>query len=291
MTGKAKVDGVDIFTQYGVYITFGGYESLVKFPSVKGVNLVSWRESNDDEADLSELHFNSREVVINFGVRGDYDAIATFYSWIGINPYRNWNIVPLGVTLPLRLALMTDIDTAITLHSFSALFYCDKPFLDNYTYQAPSSSIVGTDSCKLDGTLLSAYGVRVGIGTANSAAFRGAVKPLLTRDISTVDGVIYDDGEESEAENTFAARDITLHCNIKAPTTTLFWRNWKALFYNLTKQNNSATYVTDKCARQLYIDSVDETIKCFYTGQNVSSVVISSSGVWVDFTLNFHSVR
>lgn len=292
MTGKTIVDGVDIFTQYGAYLTFGSYEGLVQFPRTKSVNLVSWREVDGDEADLSELHFDSRSITLNFAIRGDYSAIEAFYSWIGNNPYRVWNIVPLGVSLPLRLASMSGLDTAITLHSFSALFYCDQSLLDSYTYQAPSSSITGTDTCKLDGVLLSSYGVRVARGTANSAAFCGAVKPLLARNISTVDGTLYDEGEESDAQNTFASRDITLQCNITAPSATLFWRNWKALFYNLTKQNGSATYVTDKCARQLYIDSVDDTFKCFYKECSVSNIVIGSNGgVWVDFSLTFHTVR
>lgn len=43
MSGKLYIDGYDVYKQYGVYVTDGGWNTLVAMPPLKDVEKNDWR--------------------------------------------------------------------------------------------------------------------------------------------------------------------------------------------------------------------------------------------------------
>ena len=75
MSGKLYIDGYDVYKQYGVYVTDGGWNTLVAMPPLKDVEKNDWQDEDGIEADLSNPVLNTREVSITFGHFGRFQPL------------------------------------------------------------------------------------------------------------------------------------------------------------------------------------------------------------------------
>lgn len=270
MKGVLYIDGVDVYTAYGVSVSDVAYDDLVCLPNLKTIAFNDWHEKNGIEPDLSFPVIAAHDVTIPFHIVGEYGNYKAFIAAISDGSYHLFNFASIGLTKELRLVGCGDIESVGDLCSFSLTFSDDEP-MKGYAYSAPSSKWHQYGDFLLDGIDFANYGIRMLRGTMDSIKQRPDVKENLKRDVSTKVGIIYD------GENVvYKSRTAQLRCLMRASDSTEFWRNRNALVYNLTKPGERILTVTE----------LDKDIPCFYKGASVSCFFPDKGKIWFEFTLN-----
>lgn len=282
MEGRLIIDGRDMGAHYGAYVTDQGLNALLSWPATKEIDIDSWAESGYCQADLSDLRLAAKEMSVDFALRSHPSDIVPMCSWLAGSANRTWAIASIGRSYRLRYVGADALTAWPTIQTFGVNVALDSP-LDGYEYLAPVSHISAVDEYDLDGTPLSDYGVRVLYGTLNSTAAPGSVKERLKRNVSVVDGIIYDTG----VENVPNPREIVLRCALIDPTMSGLWRNYDALLYDLIKKNISAVYDTDRCKRTLYSYNLDRHFDCYYKSQTVTGFYPEGDMAWILFDITF----
>jgi hypothetical protein len=67
LSGRWYIDGIDIFTTFGVFIEEGSADFL-KYPPKKDGIEHDWKDANGREVDLSRFFFDQREGVLNMAI-------------------------------------------------------------------------------------------------------------------------------------------------------------------------------------------------------------------------------
>lgn len=266
---------------YGAAITRGGINALLSWPAAKKVDTVAWAESDFVEADLSDIKLAAYEAAVGFGLSANPMVVAEMCSWLSANIYRTWNIASVGRSYKLRYVGCTSLTASQFLQGANITVALDNP-MESYTYAAPVSHIASFPDYTMDDVRLSEYGVRVLLGTLDTTASPGSVKERLKRDISTIDGVEYDNA----ATNRLKAREIVLKCALIDDTFAGAWRNYDALLYDLIKKNNGAEYDTDRCKRSIYSHRLGQSFDCYYKSQSVTDFSPEGTRVWICFDLH-----
>lgn len=296
-TSNVIINGVDIFSTYGAIIAKDGYKELIQWPAMKAVSGNDWQEEDGFEPDLSDPRLDSREMTITFGCSGGASKVMVFYNFLLTQPVMTYSFGNIERSVDLRVVSMPTPEYAVRFEIIPVRFACDNP-LAGYSYTAPSSTLVENRQYVIDGTPLSAYGVRTLYGTIDGTMKRPDVKPLLTRNNSVIDGaeydqnpIIYDAGSTSWKRRissgtvTTRARDITLHCQLTAPSLSNAWRNYDALLYNLTKKDESASDETLAGAHEILIRALGGSYRFYYKQQQVLDYHFASGHVWIEFNL------
>lgn len=285
MENRLIIDGRDVGAQYGVWLTDGGLNGLLSWPASKKVDTVDWAERDYVDADLSDIRLDARSATIGFAMKGHPADVRSFCGWLSESVYRTWNIASIGRQYRVRYIGNSGLDASQFTQTFGVGVSVDSP-LSGYDYQAPVSHIAQNDEFLLDGRRFSDYGIRILLGTLDSTAMHAGVKERLKRDISTIDGVIYDGG----ARNTLKSHQITLKCVLIDSSLAGAWRNYDALLYDLIKKNTASVYDTDFCKRRVYSQRLDRTFECYYKGQSVSDFCPYGDRVWIIFDINLEVV-
>lgn len=298
MIAGVTIDGVDIYSTYGAYLSRGSLASVVGWAGAKSVTTNNWQEYDGLEPDLSELHLSNRSITLKFGFGRGIDKIIAFMDFLYAMSIREYSFEDIGMTLKMRLVSSTSMDYAIAVSTLSATFSCDTPMLDGYTYTEPQSDLPESDEYTIDGKRLSDYGIIVLQDTLSSVTAFPKVKELLKRDLERQDGVTYDenpidkyaDGVWSQSSSvvstpTRSSADVTLKCYQKAPDCATLWANNYAFLHDIIKQDDTQTDVTLKCARTLAVKATGKTYQCFYKSQSVSDILLFEDCVWLLFSL------
>lgn len=270
MKGRLHIDGIDAFTKYGVFVEHYGYKSLVQFPSLKDVAINSWAEEDGIEADLSNPQLDTRDLEINFYV-SDYDLVGGLIEKLSDGAYHIFNFSELGKVLSLRLVSELNNNRFKRAGKFTLQFADDEPFW-GYEYLVPKNSFgVVKQGYEIDGVDISEYSVYILDGTDDSVLKSPSVKKNLLINVNHRSGAIYD-GESV----FFETKDVTLKCLIRANNKEEFWRNYNALFWNLTRPSE----------RELYWERTGEPYPCYYKSSNVSKFDILQNGrIWCEFSI------
>ena len=266
MKGKTYIDGTDMYTTYGAFVTMGGYDDLVQFPALKSVTYNDWFEEDGIEADLSDPVLDTKNVSISFAFIGK--PVEAFVSALSDAGYHSFQFVEIGRTYSLRLVSAGNPTVCNGLTLVTMTFADDFP-LEDYEYVSPVAGAGNGDGYTIDGKNLIEYGVRILEGTRAQMEKTPAVKTALLRNISIASGVIYD----SVAKLTFKSRDLSLYCLMRSPDLTTFWRNHDALLYDLVRPQERT------------ISGDGKSYKCFYKSMGVNEFA-PVHGVWMKFTLN-----
>lgn len=314
MSGNVTIGGVDVYATYGAYIKKGGHKELFQWPSLKSVRGNDWQEYDGFEPDLSNPRLDTREFIITFAVMGGKSNVRSFYNFLLTEPKMSYTFSGIGRTLSLRVVSMPDLKYCEAFNIVTVRFACDEPLS---SAQSPSSSLAENRNYVIDGTPLSAYGVRTLKGTVAATMKRPDVKPLLTRNNSVIDGAEYDENpiindpggslpssaywsvgntvdgvpgtwkqRKAGGSVTTRARDITLDCLLTAPSLSNAWRNYDALLYDITKKNNSASDDTLAGAHEILIRPIGGEYRFYYKSQQVLDYYIGMDGeVWIEFNL------
>lgn len=269
MRGVLYIDGVDVYTEYGISVSDVAYDDLVCFPSLKDIPFNDWHEQNGIDPDLSAPVVNARDISIPFYVSGAHGGYSAFIEALTDGSYHTFNFATIGLTRSLRLKSCGELMSVSGLGSFSLVFSDDDPSVD--VYESPSSVIAKYGDFLLDGVDFAEYGIRFLRGTMDSITQMPDIKENLKRDISVVNGLQYDG-----LNVTYKSRTASLRCLMRAGSKEEFWRNWNALLYDLVKEGS----------RTLTVAELGKEIPCFYKGCSVNCFFPDRGKFWFEFTLD-----
>lgn len=270
MTGKLYIDGIDVYSSYGVFITEDGYKELLAYPSLKTVDSNDWAEEDGIEPDLSSPVLDTREFNIKFAYHGTYARFGAFVEMLSDNAaYHVFDFREIGRTFQLRLVNQQNLSLAFNLGLFALKFADDFP-LDGYnTYLEPLSTVTPQTGYELDGINFSDYGIHVLQGSEAEILKSPAVKKNLLQNIASQNGAFYD-GEFV----VFQTKEVKLKCLMRAETLSEFWRNYDAFLYDLVRPNE----------RKLYVDSTGYEYPCYYKSCSANKFCPANK-IWFEFSL------
>lgn len=267
MIGKLYIDGRDVYSLYGVYVTEGGYNGLIAFPTLKNFDSNDWAEEDGIEVDLSSPALASKEFTIKFAAT-DESKISSFVALLADKAYHVFIFAEIERILTLRLVSQPNMTIAMNMGIFELRFSDDFP-IRNYNYTAPVSRLVPNTGYTIDGVDTSEYGMHILEGSKAEVLKSPAVKKNLTCDVSRENGVSYDDMIVA-----FQQKDVKLNCLMRAENLTEFWRNYYALLYNLVLPGE----------RLLNTDYTNCEYPCYYKSCNVVSFAPKGK-IWFEFRL------
>lgn len=274
MTGDLLVDGIDVYTEYGIIVQVNGYTGLTSYPPLKAIEFNDWPEEDGIDPDLADPKLNTRTFTIVFassviGASGD------FINDISDESFHDFEFRNIGQSYRLRMVAQSTMRVVAGAEEFTLQFADDFPLRD-YVYQEPipSGQVTGYEIDRKD---LSEYGISVREGVNEQLLSSPAVKQNLLVNTNGIEGAEYD-GEVV----FFKSMDVSILCNMKLPIET-FWRNYKALLYNLTKPGQ----------RIFYDDRRIEEFPCYYKKGSVSAFTVFDGEIWCDFefTISFITFR
>lgn len=268
MTDRLYIDGYDAYSEYGVFVTEGGYNELMGYAPLKSVPSNNWQEEDGVEFDLSAPVLDSRELSINFAAHGSNYELGRFMEMLSDKAYHWFELK--NMNRKYRLRLMSESNLALNpkFGIFTLRFADDFP-LSDYKYVAPQSDIIPIQGYEIDGIDMSQYGVRILEGSLTEIEKSPAVKNNLLRNIKSKSGAIYD-GEVV----AFETKDVNINCLMRANTLSEFWQNYDALLFDLIRPEE----------RKLYVDQTGYEYPCCYKSCSVSNF-IAVDKIWLEFSL------
>lgn len=270
MKGVLYIDGIDVYTSYGISLSEVAYDELVCMPDLKPFPYNDWHEKNGIEPDLSEPVVSAMDVTLPFNIANVGKGYKAFIEAITDGAYHTFHFAVISLTKSLRLKSCGALKSTFELGSFTLTFSDDDP-MNGYEYVEPSSSLSALGNYFIDGKDIAIYGVRILQGTMDAIRKSPDVKENLKRDISVKDGVIYD-GERV----TYKSRTTQLQCLMRAQNAEEFWRNRNALFYDLTRPGEHV----------LTVSELGKDIPCFYKGCSVKCFYPDNGKYWFEFVLS-----
>ena len=218
------IDGTDALAAWGVWIPKGGYDDLFAFPALKEPDANDWKERDGLECDLTAPKLEALTVKIDFVASGKRQDTIGFLNALSKPGVRQMQFTTLGRTFALRLKDAPNLRRYSRLDSFSLDFVMDTPDRTSLYVRTDPQTSLPTSAYKLDGVGLEHYGIFVESG--RDALLRPAtMKEQLTRNISTVDGQIYNPNLP-----TREAKQTTFKCCLKALDMFRMWSCRDAFF-------------------------------------------------------------
>jgi len=267
MIATLYIDGHDVFVDYGIFITEGGYNGLLSFPSLKEPDKTDWAERDGIEVDLLNPVLNAKKFSVSFAVKsnGDFNGLmALIFNQV----YHTFNFAEVGLIKSLRVVSCSDFKgTNNSLRFFSLEFSDDFP-LSAYSYQVPVSTQISQRGYELDSNDFSKYGVAILEGSDAEILKPNAVKPNLTVNVKYVSGETY-----SNDGVVFQSKDVKLKCLLLATNISEFWRNYNALLFDLSKSG----------LRTIYYSGLG--YKCHYKSSSVSRFDMKGR-IWCEFEIS-----
>ena len=243
MRGELYIAGKDAYTDFGVWITEGGYDGLLPFPEMVEPDRNDWPDEDGIEPDLEKPTLNPRELIITFVRSVEGRSAGALVEHLSKPGYHAFRIPSLGREWSLRLIQSPAYEDWDTLEAFTLRFAEDQPVRPSFMAIPEGGGwYVPLSEYELDGVPLDRYGVMVTEGRAEIMR-SPTVKTNLSRTVLDVDGRIYDAGKE-----------VTLKCCLIAGSMTAFWNCYDALLHALIQPGE----------RSLYEDSNVEEYPCYY---------------------------
>lgn len=276
MIGRFNIDGIDAYEQFGIFIADTGLVGLLQYPALKKVDSNDWPEEDGEEFDLSEPTLDTKTLQIKFASH-KANRVGAFIEKISDKSYHDFEIPAIKQMFRLRLTDQQSLVLYSRGETFTLQFADDYP-LRGYTYLAPQSTMNRVCGYEIDGVDLGQYGVSILEGSLAEVEKSPAVKQNLMQNLQRESGAIYD-GEFV----VFKAKDVKLKCALRATTAEEFWRNYKALLFDLIRAEE----------RQLYIDKTGYEYPCYYKSCTTSKFLPMRGRIWwvFDLTLVFTSFR
>lgn len=276
MIGRFNIDGIDAYEQFGIFIADTGLVGLLQYPALKKVDSNDWPEEDGEEFDLSEPTLDTKTLQIKFASH-KANRVGAFIEKISDKSYHDFEIPAIKQMFRLRLTDQQSLVLYSRGETFTLQFADDYP-LRGYTYLAPQSTMNRVCGYEIDGVDLGQYGVSILEGSLAEVEKSPAVKQNLMQNLQRESGAIYD-GEFV----VFKAKDVKLKCALRATTAEEFWRNYKALLFDLTRAEE----------RQLYVDKTGYEYPCYYKSCTTSKFLPMRGRIWwvFDLTLVFTSFR
>jgi hypothetical protein len=286
-TGECIIDGTDIAT-LGMFIEPDGSNDLLAFPERRLPDTNDWAEEDGIDADLTDIFFDAKKVVINYVMLADdfssfQQRIKAFESLHTIPGMRQIYIGEYATTFILRFVSFKDYRHKGGYYKPSqkraaiAVEYAMDDPLQLYTtaISSPVGDPVSNQYVKVNGRDLSAYGIIVK-EIYSSALKPRSIKDVLVRKIHIVSG---QEADTEMLETHRKSREIEIDCAMMAATRNELLINMTALFNEFRKSTPI----------QLMI--AYESLYCYYMKTSQFSKPFPfSRKVRVDFTLHLQEI-
>lgn len=267
-SGKLFIDGVDAYTEYGVFVEQYGYKELIQMPPFKKLDVTEWPEYDGQEVDLIAPVLDSREIQIQFNIVNVRYAEDLFLT-LSNGAYHDFNFSELKRSYRLRMVSNSSFTQHIRLGKLTITFADDFPFVPAADYYKDGASNVNQSGYAIDDVAFSQFGIFVLQGTDESVRKAAEVRKALTIDISTLAGLVYDTGDVH-----FKAKDVTLKLLINSSNVDEFWKRWNSLFTVLLRSGS----------RVFYFASLSTKYGCYYKSNKVTRFDVLRNGhVWCEF--------
>lgn len=279
MIGKTIINGKDLFGVFGIYITDGGYDGLISFPGTKQLTTIDWPEHDGEEVDLDSPVLDAKQVTISFAANRNID-LAGFFAEMSPNAYHTFVFNEIGKTFSLRLVSNPNlkVDAEGNPFLFSLTFSDDFP-LSGYEYLAPVPTSINQAGYSLDGKSLADYGCAVLQGSLAEITKQAPVKTAQFRNFNKNEGLL-DYSGQSAYDNLspvkYQAKDVAINCLMRAPSMAVFWRNYHALLFDLTRSGE----------RTLQVPGI--SAQCYYKSSAVT--IFYADNVWCQFTITLRFI-
>lgn len=268
--GKLYIDGLDAFTEYGVFVEKGDYKGVIQMPAFKKPDSTEWGEEDGEEVDLLAPVLDTRQFQLAFCITNVRYAEDLFTD-LANGAYHTFNFVELGKTYTLRMVQNGSFSSLIHKGKLTITFADDFPPTPGGAPYDMAKTEVRQSGYELDGVDFSQFGAYVDKSTNDNIRRSANVRDNLKIDVKSVAGITYD-GEKVY----FKSKDITLKLLINAPSVAEFWTRWNALFAVLIQPEQ----------RLFYFALTGGEFDCYYKSNTVSKFVILPNGhVWCEFSV------
>ena len=275
MNNNLYIDDLNVRSRFGCWVTRGGYNGLLAFPSMKEPEHNDWPEEDGIEVDLSDPKLQPREVSVSFLSDSNTQAsdLIAYLSQTGLHTFR---VPSLGREWRLRLADHPSNRVYPLATSFTLKFVEDVPSRP-VSGECDPGIWIPESRYRLDDQPLSTYGVVVD-ESRNALLQNPTAKMNLQRKVATVDGQFYD------AEHlVFQSKEVTFKCHLKAISMEAFWACYDRFLAALIAPGE----------RRLYAGEIGKSYPCYYRKTSGWEVLTLNGPVVVRFelTLMFTSFR
>lgn len=266
MTGRVLIDNVDIWEAYGVYVSEGGYNELLQWAPFKRISVVDWHEVDGVQPNLTNPKLDSR--TFKLSLWGTSQGLNAVVDKLRAHAYSRISFGSLGRQYKVRVVGASEVQGFPELANVELSLADDYP-LSGYNYTAPQRTITAiNNSYKLDGTSFSEYDVVLLDGTALSFQRPADIKENLITNLSTQDGAVCDNSKLYKKSYT-----ATLRCLMRATTLEALWRNYDALYWDMTRRGEHI----------IRLGAVGYAV--YYEGMKVNRFYPDGK-IWLEFDVN-----
>lgn len=275
MNGILLIDGVDVYSAFGVSLLEGSYAGLVCWPPLVQPAINDWPDEDGIEVDLESPCFDSKTFTLNFSCN-DTLGRHKFFDMLSATSYHDFTFGQLGIGKKLRMVVQPNFEEFQGMSLFSLVFVDDFP-LDGIGNPLPTPSGVSYQGLEFDGVDISQFGVRMLEGCLKEIEKIPSVKESFLT--NTHKKCVFNYSEEYVF---FNSKEVTLNFLLTSPTIHTFWTNYHSFLCHLTRSGE----------RILYVDRSVSEHKCYYLCGSVLDFAIDDR-VWCEFsvTLVFTSFR
>lgn len=192
MKGQTFIGGSDLYADFGVVITKGGYNELLNYNEIKAPLSNHWPEEHGVEADLSAIALNSRTLQIPFYCT-DFDRAEAFMDMLETPGEKVLSSTFLTKGYKLRMNAQNGIKAYRQgERTLTVSFTEDQPQV--YTYAPVEYAKVIPDTpLSVDGIPVRSFGL-IYTGAYDPWLKRAQAKGNVARTLSGSHGAIYDTG-------------------------------------------------------------------------------------------------
>lgn len=271
MKGEVIVDNIDIYDYFKVGVSYGGYNGLVEFQSLKNPDINNWPEEHGIEVDLIDPKLENKIFSIKFYGLVE-DSIKDFINLLNNDSYHTFDFRSISIIRTLRFTKLVSRNTIREVKEFELEFSDDTYPFESYVKQDLIKINVNCPNrLEIDYLPVNNYGIYHVDELIDEILVIGNIKQALTINEPSINSVLYDSGSNV----VYLDRDITLNLTLHAPINT-FWNNWYRFFYDLTRPDERILYYIPK----------DEYYQAYYKSCSINRFEILTDGtLWCDFSV------
>lgn len=287
MTGNVIIDGIDIVS-FGAILLREGSAELLKMPTRREVENVNWYEKNGVDADLDEVSFSEHSVSLSFMISSTSTSeylryLQRFYMLISAPGLREVYIRSFQRSFSMRYTSCEEYRqkghfsrSGVKSSIISITFSVDDPLqIFNLEIMTPVWAHSFSSFVEINNIDLSKFGVIVS-QVYDTALKLGDKKEPLTI-ISEINTGVHVD---NAAQARFDKQDITIHCNMIAPSLQQFYSNYNALFNHLSQRGELL----------LRFVAAQKCYKCYYVEQQVTGLVLRENSCRLTFSITLRTI-
>lgn len=232
ITGKVRINGVDVKSAYGAYVVDGGYVDIPCLPSMKEPPINNWYEYDGIEIDLESPCCEPLELDVVMMMNGTLEKLDSFMSMLKSERYHTVEFVDIERTVRMRFVSVSARGLASGLFRITLSLSDDNP-LEGLERNSQTPSSVST-GLLIDGNDISDYFMFL-VGSVDG----------LWPDVEAKDNELHSSGYENgekhfEGDDTMPASqvmydDIRFTAMMKSRTFSSFWNRRDMLALDLFK--------------------------------------------------------